>query len=249
VAWALAYLKQAGAVSSSRRGHYSITDRGRDLLRRHPQHIDNRILSEFSEFSAFRAPSGTDDPTSSHAPTEPTLQPESLTPDEQIRTGNQRLRESLATALLARLAAASPVFFEEMVVDLLVRMGYGGSRTDAAAVVGRSGDEGIDGIIKEDRLGLDTIYIQAKRWSSPVGRPEIQRFAGALQGQRARKGVLITTSRFSPEAREYAERLQSTIVLIDGAHLAQLMMDHGVGVSESDCIRILRIDEDYFADE
>lgn len=139
----------------------------------------------------------------------------------------------------------SPRGFEELVADLLVRMGYGGSREDAAAVVGGSGDGGIDGIVKEDRLGLDTIYVQAKRWVDTVGRPEIRRFAGALQGQRARKGVFLTASQFSSEARQYAANLQSPIVLIDGPQLAELMLDHGVGVSEAASLKILKLDEDY----
>lgn len=143
----------------------------------------------------------------------------------------------------------SPKFFEELVVDLLVAMGYGGSREDAAAVVGRSGDEGIDGIIKEDRLGLDTIYVQAKRWKETVGRPDIQRFAGALQGKKARKGVFICTSSFTPEALEFAEGLQTTIVLINGKQLAQLMIDHDVGVNEAGTFKILKLDEDYFLEE
>jgi restriction system protein len=143
----------------------------------------------------------------------------------------------------------SPKFFEGLVVDLLVAMGYGGSLDDAAAVVGGSGDEGIDGIIKEDKLGLDTIYIQAKRWTNTVGRPDIQRFAGALQGQRARKGVFISTSAFSADARGYAANLQTTIVLIDGPQLAQLMLDHGIGVSESGSFKLLKMDEDYFSED
>lgn len=172
-----------------------------------------------------------------------------LTPDEQIRTGYRRMRDSLASLLLDRTRQVSPQFFEELVIDLLVRMGYGGSHDDAAAVVGRGGDGGIDGIIKEDRLGLDTIYVQAKRWVNTVGRPDIQQFAGALQGQRARKGVFITTSTFSADARDYAAGLMNTIVLIDGPTLAQLMLEHGVGVSEADSFKVLKLDEDYFTDE
>ena len=144
---------------------------------------------------------------------------------------------------------ASPKFFEELVVKLLVAMGYGGSHEDASSVVGRSGDEGIDGIIKEDRLGLDTIYIQAKRWKDAVGRPEIQRFAGALQGQRARKGVFITTSTFTADARSYVTNLQTTIVLVDGSQLARLMLENGIGVNEVEVVKLLKLDEDYFIEE
>jgi restriction system protein len=134
-------------------------------------------------------------------------------------------------------------------VELLVAMGYRGSHEDASAVVGKDGDEGIDGIIKEDRLGLDTIYIQAKRWKDNVGRPEIQRFAGALQGQRAHKGVFLTTSTFTPDARSYAGNLQNTIVLVDGSQLAQLMLEHGIGVTQAGLVKLLKLDEDYFVEE
>lgn len=246
VAWALAYLKQAGIVESPRRGSYRITERGREVLATGPAKIDISFLQQYPEFQAFRS-------ASSEVPHTPismiSAEPVALTPDEQMRAGYARLRENLAGLLLERATQGSPKFFEGLVVDLLVAMGYGGSRADAAAVVGGSGDEGIDGIIKEDKLGLDTIYIQAKRWATTVGRPEIQRFAGALQGQRARKGVFITTSTFTSEAKAYVANLQTTIVLIDGPQLAQLMLDHGIGVSEADSFTLWRLDEDYFSDE
>ena len=246
VAWALAYLKQAGIVESPRRGSYHITARGREILATNLTRIDIGFLQQYPEFQAFRAPSGE---AARLASDTITAGLEALTPDEQMRAGYDRLRESLASLLLERAMQGSPKFFEGLVVDLLVAMGYGGSRTDAAAVVGGGGDEGIDGIIKEDKLGLDTIYIQAKRWANTVGRPEIQRFAGALQGQRARKGVFITTSSFSADARTYAVNLQTTIVLIDGPQLAQLMLDYGIGVSEAGSFKVWRLDEDYFSDD
>jgi restriction system protein len=242
VAWAYSYLKQAGLISSPKRGAYEITDRGRAVLAESPKRIDIPFLSRFPEFQAFRQPNAAE----STEPAEPTFAPVSLTPDEQIRLGYKRLRESLAVQLLEKARTVSPSSFERLVVDVLVGLGYGGSRLDAAEVVGGGGDEGIDGIIKEDRLGLDSIYVQAKRWQSTVGRPEIQRFAGALQGQRARKGIFITTSSFSTDAVSYARSLQTTIVLIDGRQLAELMMDAGVGVSPAEEIRILKPDEDYF---
>jgi restriction system protein len=198
VAWALSYLKQAQLVESPRRGSYKITERGRTALASAPARIDIEFLNRYPEFQAFRS---TPESNSSIQPSVQTGPATELTPDEQIRIGYNRLRDSLAALLLEKTRQATPKFFEELVVDLLVRMGYGGSREDAGSVVGGSGDEGIDGIIKEDKLGLDTIYIQAKRWSNTVGRPDIQRFAGALQGQRARKGVFITTSSFSADAR------------------------------------------------
>lgn len=244
VAWAYSYLKQAGLISSPKRGVYDISDRGRGVLNDKPPKIDIPFLAQFPEFQAFRQ-----SPDASAAPGA-TSQPEAsavaLTPDEEIRAGYDRLRAALASQLLDRVKTITPTGFEQLVVDLLVALGYGGSRKDAGQVVGGGGDEGIDGIIKEDRLGLDTIYVQAKRWQSTVGRPEIQRFAGALQGQRARKGVFITTSSFTADARSYSSGLQTTIVLIDGPMLAQLMMDAGIGVSEAETIRILKADEDYF---
>jgi restriction system protein len=246
VAWALAYLKQAGIVESPRRGSYRITERGRTVLAANPARIDISLLQQYPEFQAFRSPSSDATP---RATTSVAADPVSLTPDEQMRAGYARLRESLAALLLERVKHASPKFFEGLVIDLLVAMGYGGSRDDAAAVVGGSGDEGIDGIIKEDKLGLDAIYVQAKRWANTVGRPDIQRFAGALQGQRARKGVFITTSSFSADARAYAANLQTTIVLIDGTQLAQLMLDHGIGVTEAGSFKLLRLDEDYFSED
>jgi restriction system protein len=243
VAWAYSYLKQAGLISSPRRGAYEITERGRNVLASAPQRIDIGFLTQFPEFQAFRQ--GGEGREGAMETAQP-VAAAALTPDEEIRAGYERLRAALASQLLDRMKAVSPAGFEQLVVDVLVALGYGGSQKDAARVVGRGGDEGIDGIINEDRLGLDTIYVQAKRWQTTVGRPEVQRFAGALQGQRARKGVFITTSSFSSDARAYAAGLQTTIVLVDGPMLAQLMMDAGIGVSEAETIRLLRADEDYF---
>lgn len=244
VAWAYAYLKQAALISSPKRGVYEISERGREVLKNSPPKIDIVFLTQFPEFQAFRKSTAT-----AAAPgtgPEPDLNAAALTPDEEIRAAYDRLRAALASQLLDKAKTISPAGFEQLVVDVLVALGYGGSRKDAGQVVGGGGDEGIDGIIKEDRLGLDTIYVQAKRWQGAVGRPEIQRFAGALQGQRARKGVFITTSSFTADARSYCAGLQTTIVLIDGPMLAQLMMDAGIGVSEAETIHILKADEDYF---
>lgn len=243
VAWAYSYLKQAGLIGSPRRGSYEITDRGRAVLTESPTRIDIGFLSRFPEFQAFRQPNSVEARTES--PTAPGIAIE-LTPDEQIRAGYKRLRESLGGQLLERIKAISPSSFEKLVVDVLVGLGYGGTLTDAGMVVGGGGDEGIDGIIKEDRLGLDYIYVQAKRWQSTVGRPEIQRFAGALLGQRARKGIFITTSSFSADATAYAANQQVSIVLVDGRQLVDLMMDAEIGVSRFEEIRILKTDEDYF---
>lgn len=243
VAWAYSYLKQAGLIESPKRGVYDITTRGREILSEHPSRIDISFLSRFPEFQAFRQPSS--DPEGA-APSPLPVTAQELTPDEQIRAGYKRLRDSLGVQLLERVKSISPASFEQLVIDVLVGLGYGGSLADAGKVVGGGGDEGIDGIIKEDRLGLDSIYVQAKRWQGTVGRPEIQRFAGALQGQRARKGIFITSSSFSADAIAYAGNLHISIVLIDGRMLAELMMDSHIGVASSEEIKILKQDEDYF---
>jgi restriction system protein len=247
IAWAHGYLKEAGLLERPSRGVYRLSQRGREVLASMPGRIDIAYLERFPEFLEFRSRSGTaaevgvGQTTSAEGDSE-------LTPDEQIREGYQRLRASLAAQLLDRVKQASPAFFESLVVEVLVAMGYGGSHAQAAQVVGRSGDGGIDGIIKQDRLGLENIYIQAKRWEATVGRPTIQQFAGALQGQRARKGVLITTSDFSREAKDYAAGLQNTIVLVSGVELAELMIDYGVGVSEGETLKLKKLDEDYFGE-
>ena len=250
VAWAKAYLKAAGLVESPRRGIYRLTERGRQTLAENPPSIGISYLMRFPEFVAFRQRSTTATdlpPTIAEAPAiNPT---DGRTPDDLIDDGYRQLRESLIIDLRERIALMPPARFEQLVVDLLTEMGYGGPQEDAGLVVGRGGDEGIDGVIKEDRLGLETIYIQAKRWQGTVGRPEIQRFAGALQGQRARKGVFITTSSFTKEAQTYANSIQTRIVLIDGAQLAELMIDNGVGVTPIKMYEIKRVDSDYFTVE
>jgi restriction system protein len=215
-----------------------------EFLNAHPQRIDLRYLSQFPEFVQFREVRCKD----RNGPVE--QEPEAIVqqaPAKMLQCGNQRIRQDLAQELLARVKSCSSAFFERLVVELLVKMGYGGSRRDAGEAVGRSGDEGIDGIIKEEKLGLDVIYIQAKRWQGVVGRPEIQTFVGALHGQRARKGIFITTSDFSREAREYATNIESKVVLIDGAQLSQLMIDTDVGVSRATACDNKRIDSDYRA--
>ncbi len=256
VAWAHSYLKQAQLLESPSRGRYRLTARGREVLASNPARLDIEYLTRFPEFQEFRtrAASRSNEEPDAHLPpadlaTLANGAEASLTPDELIRSGIARQRAGLAAQLLERVKQASPEFFETLVIQLLVAMGYGGSEVDAGRVVGRAGDGGIDGIIKEDLLGFDSIYVQAKRWENSIGRPTIQQFAGALQGQRARKGAVITTSSFTREAVEYAATLQTTIVLIDGAQLAQLMIDFGVGVSDVEVVKLKRIDEDYFAEE
>jgi restriction system protein len=244
VAWARAHMKMAGLVENTRRGVFRITTRGQEALQKKPAEINLRYLREFPEYIEARekhnenrqqVASKSDDQ-------------ETQTPAERLEEAYQTIRENLVSEILAQLKTSSPIFFEKVVVEVLVKMGYGGSRKDAGQAIGRSGDEGIDGIIKEDRLGLDIIYIQAKRWENSVSRPEIQKFAGALQGKRARKGIFITTSEFSNGSHEYVSAIDSKIILIDGQQLAQLMIDFGVGVSTDAVYELKRLDSDYFTD-
>jgi restriction system protein len=247
VQWAVTYLKKAGLLEATRRAHFQITERGSAVLRDDPARIDVKYLDRFPEFVEFRTRRNTPDtPTSDASP--PTQDLEEQTPEEAIEAAHQRLRNDLATDLLQQIMACSPAFFERLVIDLLLKMGYGGTRKDAGQAMGRSGDGGIDGIIKEDRLGLDAIYIQAKRWEGTVGRPEIQKFVGALQGQRAKKGIFITTSAFTSDAVSYAAMIENKVVLIDGEMLAKLMIDSGVGVSSVAAYEIKRVDSDYFVE-
>lgn len=244
VGWARTYLNKAGLVESSRRGVWCLTERGRTALAQAPSRIDNRFLSQWPEFVEFVQP----DPNrlgTAHASEEP-ASPQ--TPQELMDEAHQSLRDQLAREVLTRVQACSPAFFEQLVVDLLVKMGYGGNRRDAGQRIGQSGDGGIDGIIKEDVLGLDTVFIQAKRWQGTVGRPEIQKFVGALHGRQAHKGVFITTSDFTAEARDYAERLGNQVVLVDGAQLARFMIDFDVGVAPAASYVVKRIDLDFFED-
>jgi restriction system protein len=245
VGWARTFLKKAGLLESTRRGYLRITERGLDVLRQNLNKIDNYFLEQYEEFRKFKS-------TKRKKKTETKQSssiPEEATPEEALEGAYEGLRDNLVSELLEQLKASSASLFEKIVVELLVKMGYGGTRKDAGKAIGGSGDEGIYGIIKEDRLGLDIIYIQAKKWDNTVGRPEIQKFAGALQGQRARKGIFITTSSFSREAYDYASRIDSKIVLIDGDTLAQLMIDNNLGVSLTATYEIKRIDSDYFTEE
>jgi restriction system protein len=243
IGWANSYLKKAGLLESPSRGTLRITPRGKQVLLNNPTRIDKKYLERFPEFVEFVAVSRSVKPAEAE---ESLITTTEQTPEESLEIAHQSIRVSLAQDILVRVLACSPAFFERLVVELLVKMGYGGSRQDAGERIGRSGDGGIDGIIKEDRLGLDTIYIQAKRWQGNVGRPEIQKFVGALQGQRARKGVFITTSSYTNDATDYASRIDTKVVLIDGQLLANLMMDFDVGVSVAATYMVKRIDSDYF---
>jgi restriction system protein len=246
VGWASTYMKKAGLLKATRRGFYQITDRGKDLLKKQPKTINVKLLKQYPEFLEFQQLKGTrsgDKVTESKGSSDISI----ATPSEALETAYENLRDELAEELLARLKKISPPFFERVVVDLLVKMGYGGSRADAGKAIGRSGDGGIDGIIKEDKLGLDVLYIQAKRWdNNPVGRPDVMQFAGALQAQRANKGIFITTSRFTDDARSYVSQIGSKIVLIDGEQLTNLMIEHDVGVSTVSLYPVKKVDSDYF---
>jgi restriction system protein len=247
IGWARTYMTKAGLLERSRRSHFHITERGRTLLKEKPDAINLALLGRYPEFVAFRF-SATD--TSAIADASPVAVEESgATPEEVIERLHSKINLSLGDDLLSSILRCKPEFFEKLVVALLLKMGYGGSAKEAAEVIGGSGDEGIDGIIKEDKLGLDTIYIQAKRWKGQVGRPEIQKFAGALLGKKAKKGIFITTSAFSSEAADYAKGVENRIILIDGIALTQLMIEYGIGVSVDSTYVINKIDSDYFSDE
>jgi len=246
VAWAATYLKKALLLESTRRGCFQITERGRELLKKRPTSIGAKLLRQYPEFLEFQQLKGTRSGDKKGGAKD-TVDAQQSTPSEALESAYENLRDSLVDELLAKLKQCSPSFFERIVVELLVKMGYGGSRVDAGKAIGKSGDGGIDGIIKEDKLGLDVVYIQAKRWeSNPVGRPDVMQFAGALQGQRANKGIFITTSRFTDDARGYVSQIGSKIVLVDGPHLSRLMIDHDVGVSTVSLYPVKRIDTDYF---
>ena len=249
VGWAKTYLQKAGLLESIGRGRFRITARGNEVLQGHPNRIDMKFLTRFPEYNAFAALRHSNSGQTVETPSPSAVKETTETPEEVLEESYQELRRGLADELLEHIKSCSPQFFEKLVVDLLVTMGYGGSRKDAGQAVGQSGDEGIDGIIKEDRLGLDVVYIQAKRWANTVGRPVVQAFAGSLEGQRARKGVLITTSDFSRESRDYVKHIEKKIVLIDGEELAKLMIDHGIGVTEVATYTVKKIDLDYFGDE
>ncbi|MGQ4869618.1 restriction endonuclease, partial [Aeromonas caviae] len=252
VGWAKTYLVKAGLIEQPKRGICLITERGKAALVS-GQSIDNHYLAQFNEFVTFTLASSESAGDTQHAlgtPTDTPTSEQASTPQEQIEQALAAINRSLADDLLAEILGLSPRFFEQLVVDLMVAMGYGGSQQDAARTTRYSSDGGIDGIIKEDRLGLDSIYLQAKRYTDKtVGRPEIQSFAGALDLHKARKGVFITTASFSREAQEYVGLIEKRIVLIDGARLAALMIEYGVGVTTRQTLTIKTLDSDYFLED
>lgn len=242
VGWARTYLKKAGLIDSPKRGISKITNRGIDVLKQNPKELNLALLMSGQNLSEVPGPNSNFDPTDITT---------TDTPEENLDKAYQRLKKTLANEILTKVVELSPAFFERLVVELLVKMGYGGSIKDAGKAMGKSGDEGIDGTIKEDKLGLDIIYIQAKRWKpgNVVGRPELQKFVGALAGQGAKKGIFITTSNFTKEALDYTPRNETKIVLIDGEQLAQLMIDYNLGCTTQQTYELKKIDSDYFGED
>ena len=248
VGWAKTYLKKAGLLDSPKRATFVITQIGLDTLKKKPDRVDAKYLRQFPAFLEFENASRNDNETEEETTV---IAVSEQTPEENLDKAYQRIRKSLASELLQNVVDLSPTFFERLVVELLVKMGYGGSIKDAGKAIGKSGDEGIDGTIKEDKLGLDIIYIQAKRWKpgNVVGRPELHKFVGALAGQGAKKGIFITTSNFTKEALEYTPKNETKIVLIDGEQLAQLMIDYNLGCTTQQTYELKKIDSDYFGEE
>jgi len=245
LAWAKTHMTMAGLLQAPRRGVFCITQRGRELLASQLARIDMKTLQQFPEYERARR----GDVQASVEPAMPAVAFNELTPEESIERAHLSLRKDLARELLESIMQCSPAFFELLIIKLMIKMGYGGSREEAGKAVGRSGDGGIDGIINEDRLGLDAIYLQAKRWEGVIGRPEIMKFVGALAGQRATKGVFITTSWFTQDAKDYALSSQYKVVLIGGERLADLMIEHDLGVSVAATYQLKRIDSDFFSEE
>jgi restriction system protein len=246
VGWAKTYLKKAGLLEDPKRATFRITKRGIDLLKENPPEINTKYLTRYEEFVVFQN-NKSEKNKNKNVISEETQS--NITPEESIEFGFQKLKDSVSEDIINKIKECSSNFFEKLVVELLVKMGYGGTLKEAGQVLGKSGDGGIDGIIKEDKLGLDVIYIQAKRWENVVGRPEIQKFAGALLGQKAKKGIFITTSWFTNDALDFVKNLDSKIVLIDGEMLTDLMIEYNLGVSTYKIYELKRIDNDYFVED
>lgn len=246
VHWARTYLKKAGLIESPRWGYFQVTEQGKAALAKKPATIDLDFLKQYPEFVEYYTGKKATDEGQIQEP----QRVDNETPEELLASGYLKLRKQLEFDLLSRVKSSPPDFFERLVVRLLTSMGYGGSLADAGKALGKAGDGGVDGVIKEDKLGLSLIYIQAKRWdNASVGRPEIQKFVGALHGKRARKGIFLSTSTFTKDARDYAEGLETKVILIDGAQVAELMFDYGVGVSLESTYQVKRLDSDFFEDE
>ncbi len=243
VTWAVSYLVQAKLLHRPKRGFFTVTERGKEVLTNAPGVIDIQFLEQYPEFIEFRNKKKSGDNSTVNVDTD-----ETSTPEERIDSAYSEISVTLKDELLSKVQEGTPTFFERLIVNLLVSMGYGGSVANAGRHVGKSGDEGIDGVITEDKLGLDIIYVQAKKYApgNTVSRSDIQKFAGSLMGKGANKGVFVTTSTFSSGALEYAERVPQRLILIDGVRLASLMLEHNVGVRPNRSIELKKIDEDFF---
>lgn len=241
IGWARTYLKKANLIKQPKRGMFQITEQGKIVLEKNLKSIDKKYLMQFPDFQEF-----VNKNMDEEQPVQSVVQNIKENPEELLEYAFEEIKNSLSQDLLETVKNTSFSFFEKLIIDLLLKMGYGGSRRDAGQSIGKTGDEGIDGIIKEDKLGLSVIYIQAKKWENVIGRPEIQKFAGALQGKRARKGIFITTSSFTKEALEYVSNIENKIILVDGKTLVKLMFEYNIGVSPASTYEIKKIDSDYF---
>lgn len=249
VAWATTYLRKAGLIESPTRGMNNITSRGKQALIQTDTPIDRKYLMQFEQFQDFQSVNRSDDAGPQNELNSVQVQPEALDPTERLEEAHQELQATLADDLLALVKRQTPEFFEKLVVELMLAMGYGGWSDKAGQATQYTNDGGVDGVINEDPLGLDTIYLQAKRYTdNSVGRPDIQAFVGALEMKRARKGVFITTSRFSRDAIEYVNMIEKRVVLIDGVQLAELMIRHNLGVTVKETYQVKSLDSDYFAE-
>ena len=251
VYWAKAHLKMAGLIENTRRAHFRISQSGKTFLQQNNSAINLKTLKTIPAYLEYfkNAKPEKSEQEGMSAESNDVEHETSLTHEERFEYAYQNIRKSLIQELLTKIKNLPPSSFEKLVVDLLLKMGYGGSIKDAGKAIGKSGDEGIDGIIKEDKLGLDVVYIQAKRWEGSVGRPELHKFVGALAGQGAKKGVFITTSIFTKEALNYSPKNETKIVLIDGEQLAEYMIDYDVGVSTVSTYMLKKIDNDYFEED
>jgi restriction system protein len=244
VGWARTYLKKAGLIETTRRGYFCITEKGQELLEQNPDKINVKLLKQYPEFREFVSYKG------NKSGSDVLKEDEETTPQERLYNAYQEISEELGKDILQQMKTVSPKSFEHIVVDLLVKMGYGGSDKDAAQAIGRSGDEGVDGVINQDTLGIDRIYIQAKRWNdTPIGHSDIRNFIGALDFKHAERGIFITTSTFTKDIVEKVDRSSKRIILIDGNELARLMITHKVGVSVEDTFELKKLDMDYFIEE
>lgn len=246
VSWAKLHLNRALLLDIPTTGVYQITERGLSVLQTKPASINLKYLDQFPEHLAWRHASKSETTTEAKSATQPNGVVIEQTPEDMLEAGNTAIRNQLALDLFERMKLCSPSFFERLVLDVLIAMGYGGSLKDAAEAVGQTGDGGIDGIIKEDRLGLDAIYVQAKRWQNNVGSETVQSFVGALHGNQAQKGVFITTSKFTSTSQDYVRKIGQKVILIDGEQLAQLMIEYGVGVIPVQTYVVKKINSDYF---